>query len=71
MTDLASILGGVWTRLRADPRLLVPFAVAGVLAAVIDAVLSAAPIPVVRSTTVQHGLGHVTLQPIPMVVSPL
>jgi hypothetical protein len=51
--------------------LLVPFAVAGVLAAVIDAVLSAAPIPVVRSTTVQHGLGHVTLQPIPMVVSPL
>jgi hypothetical protein len=68
-THFTALFGGVASVVRRRPALLVPFAVAGVVTAVVDALRVAGLVPTVGQTAAQHGFGRIVFQPVPTPVS--
>lgn len=59
----------VATTVRRDPTTLLPFLVAGVVAAVVDIARVAGPVPTVGQTATEYGLLRVVFNPVPASVS--
>jgi hypothetical protein len=68
-TDFTSLLVDSVRLLRGRPTLALPFLVAGLVAAVGDALRLLDPVPATPQTAVQRGLGHVVLHAAPSVTS--